>query len=497
MWSPTTPPPDAGAKGGAGGNTLNLPPPGAFEHPRASTPAGGAPAAPPPAAAAPTDDRGRRIQAPTFVSSATRPTPTMHAVPPHLAQQAQQTMGGLAPSSKFPPGASERPTPQAPSPVAPPTVSAMPAVTTTALTTNRSTSKPPSATVAGIPPSISRALVEFEDDVRNESPKVPRATAVGRSISGSSTTSSLPDPVEDRAYKGTLHGHSLHLPMDLPEPPDEVKPATVLQEPTSTTAGQLVAMIPDADFTGRDTGGMGAGGPGGTGGLRDAGTLKPGGLFREPGTTAYQSYHASPVDRPPSRTNIRKRGRYVASATIFVAVVASFVIVAALWARLHRNDVALQPSTVPTELAPAAPGTAPSPGAPTEAADPNAPAPSAGAAAVPREGDKTKGAADETARPAGAPDVEAASARAATPPAPRPAAIDPYAERPGRADQLTHAEGKLPERVHSGTRRHSSTAEPPPPHSVRPPGSSSPAPKPSHAPKRPEDDPDGTLPPTD
>jgi hypothetical protein len=256
-------------------------------------------------------------------------------------------------------------------------------------------------------------------------------------------------------------------------------------------------MIPDADFTGRDTGGAGGGGVG-SGGLRDAGTLKPG-LFREPGTTAYQSYQASPVDRPPSRTNVRKRGRYIASATIFVSVVAAFVIGAALYARFRQSGVALQPSTLtpqktdPAELAPAAPGTAPSAATPTETADPNAVAPSAGAAAAPHEGDRMKVPADETNRPAGAPDVEATSARGGG----HPAALDPYAERPGHTDQPTRAEGKLPERVHTGSRRHSSTAEPPPPHSVRPAGSSPPAPKTSHAPKRPEDDPDGTLPPTD
>jgi hypothetical protein len=61
---------------------------------------------------------------------------------------------------------------------------------------------------------------------------------------------------------------------------------------------------------------------------------------------------------------------------------------------------------------------------------------------------------------------------------------------PGRA------EGKPPERPTLGARRHAATAEPPPPHTVRvvPPA----VPRAPRAPaKHTDDDPDGTLPPSD
>jgi hypothetical protein len=76
----------------------------------------------------------------------------------------------------------------------------------------------------------------------------------------------------------------------------------------------------------------------------------------------------------------------------------------------------------------------------------------------------------------------------------RPVPVDPYAER-ARAEKPTHAEGKPPERYRAGTRRRSSTVEPPP-RAVRPPPATAPT-KPAHQVKRSEDDPDGTLPPSD
>ena len=86
-------------------------------------------------------------------------------------------------------------------------------------------------------------------------PGAPRGTAVGHSISRADVTQSLPDPGDDRSYKGTLHGHSLHLPLDLNELTNEVQPATVHAAPSATTAGSLAASATsDADFSRRGSG---------------------------------------------------------------------------------------------------------------------------------------------------------------------------------------------------------------------------------------------------
>jgi hypothetical protein len=297
-------------------------------------------------------------------------------------------------------------------------------------------------------PSIA---VVFPDDARNVAPGAPRGTAVGRSVSAPEGGRQPIDLTDDRGYKGTLHGHMLHLP-DLPEIPQDVQPATVLAEPSPTTAGQFTAVIPDADFS----------------------------TSKEP-SAFDNSFDPSELDRP------RKRGRLFARAMIFVSVISLFVIAAVLWVRWHRTDVAVAPvpvlPTAATQVAEPAPTGLPPPSPGGEAAA-GVPAPTV--RVLPK---------DEPAQP----DEVVAPSRGAAASQPRPTPVDQpsYVGRPTRVtDMPTRAEGKPPERQKvMVVRRRSTTVEPATPRPVH----VVPAlpPKPTHPIKRPDEDPDGTLPPSE
>jgi hypothetical protein len=316
--------------------------------------------------------------------------------------------------------------------------------------TTRPTEIPGLESSRGVPQPVGRessdAMASL-DMSQPSGPRLPRPTALGRSASAPAGEDPLvPIPGDDRAYKGTLHGHDIHLP-DLPEVlRDDSSGATVLADPSPITAGQMHAAIPEADFS-----------------------LNNRGFFESDAIDDDE-------DEAP-----RKRSSLPLRIGVFVAVVTAFVVAAVAWVRVHKPEV--------TEVKPPPPA-APAPSAATETAPANP---------VPSPAETPLGAAPAAAEtpPAPArPEIEVMP-KPSAPAVEAPAVVD----RPGRVKRTSHLEkpshaaGKTSEHYSAGTRRPSGTVEAAP-RTSRPAGTPAPSSKTGRG-KRPgqeDDDPDGTLP---
>jgi hypothetical protein len=285
-----------------------------------------------------------------------------------------------------------------------------------------------------------------------------RGTAHGHALSAAARQGNLPISVDDR-MKGTLLGHSLHLP-DLPETTDENRRAEVL----------AIARPPASDAI----------------------VLEPGAAGFSHGDS--QFFDSDPTINPEYEPE-NPRGKLIARGAIFLAVVSVFVVGAIAWVRVRKPD---NPPMEVRATAPPSAGTAPSgldnPGASAPVAAP------ANAAAAPG-----------TAAPAEVPQpAAAAGAPAAVPGAAAPGGAvvpPPAAEAPTPPAQAAPEAGEAPPSpapVRTRSRRHEAIASsapvtkppaPPTGHAVRPVG-------PLHETKpvgpgrrgKAVDDPDGTLP---
>jgi len=268
-----------------------------------------------------------------------------------------------------------------------------------------------------------------------------RGTAHGHALSAAAGQANLPISVDDR-MKGTLLGHSLHLP-DLPATIDENRRAEVL----------AIARPPASDAL----------------------VLEPGAVGFSHGDA--QFFDSDPTINPEYEPE-NPRGKLIARGAIFLAVVSVFVVAAIAWVRVHK------PENPPMEVHATPP---PSAGAaPSGLDNPGASAPAAAASAeVPQPA-----AAPGAAAPVGAVAAPPA-AEAPTPPAeaaPPEAVEAPAPPAPVRAHSRHHEAAAITTRV-------TKPAAPPTGHAARPVG-------PLHESKpvvparrgKAVDDPDGTLP---
>jgi hypothetical protein len=193
-----------------------------------------------------------------------------------------------------------------------------------------------------------------------------RGTAHGHALSGNAVNPALlPVTVDDR-MKGTLLGHSLHLP-DLPEPASEEKSAPRSAEVRSIAPVQQVP---------------------------PAGALRPSEMVADfsNGDASFFESDATSTDFEPERRkpNLMFRG------VVFFAVVSVFAVAAFAWVNARKGDVS-EAQVVPTP--------------------PPAPAPEPAAVEPPP--------APVAAEPAAAPAAEAPAAPVAAAPAPAPGVAEP------------------------------------------------------------------------
>jgi hypothetical protein len=180
-----------------------------------------------------------------------------------------------------------------------------------------------------------------------------RGTAHGHALSGNAINPALlPVAVDDR-MKGTLLGHSLHLP-DLPEPAEE-KSAPRAAEVRSIAAVQQ---------------------------LPPAGALRPSELVADfsNGDASFFESDATSTDFEPDRPkpNLMFRG------VVFFAVVSVFAVAAFAWVNARKGDVseAQVAAPAPTQPPPEPAAVEPPPVAPVAAEPAIAPAPEAAPAAA-------------------------------------------------------------------------------------------------------------------
>jgi hypothetical protein len=244
-----------------------------------------------------------------------------------------------------------------------------------------------------------------------------RGTAHGHAIAAAAAGQhALPVPVDDR-MKGTLLGHSLHLP-DLPAVPSdenraaEVRPVAPAVEPGG---GALIRRTIPAE------------------------AALPG--FSQGDSRFFDNQQETEEFEP-----VNRRGKMVVRGTIFLAVASVFVVAAVAW--VHKSGApseAQAPSPAedqgaPAPVAPAAPANAaqPAPGAPTAApaAAAQAPAPAPAVAPPP-----PAPAAPPPPAPDEVPQVALDPAPAARPklkhivPGGKPVAAAPRAAKPAAAPQ--------------------------------------------------------------
>jgi hypothetical protein len=276
-----------------------------------------------------------------------------------------------------------------------------------------------------------------------------RGTAHGHALSvAAGVASSMPVSVDDR-MKGTLLGHSLHLP-DLPpeSPQEENRPAEVREVARTVTPNVIVHESVTSDFSHGDSR-----------------------FFEtEAGNSEYEP------ENP--------RGKLMARGAIFVAIVSVFVVAAIAWVRVHRVEA---PAPTEARATPPAPSAADNPSG-IQVNVPVAPAEGAQAAAP-------TAAAPPPPPPAPAPAPTAAAVPAAEPPPPAPA---PEEVQPA-APPAEPAAASPPPRSHARHREPSVLAAPTAParaaHPAAPHDTKTTATLPGKRSK--EEDPDGTLPMTE
>jgi hypothetical protein len=292
----------------------------------------------------------------------------------------------------------------------------------------------------------------------------PRPTAIGHSTSTPPAGSAVGQASDDRAFKGTMHGHSLHLPVDAPDLADDAK----LRTATTPVAGnQTIVAGNQTIVAGNQT-------------IHAAPTVPE----AAPATNRGLSQRTSGVveAQPPRPRRVearRKRPKGPPRVVIFVAVVSTFVVGAFAWVRLHQPEPAPRPRSAMQQLEQEE----------AEPANPAPPSPTPGTAAANEEPAPAAG-------PAGAP---APADQPAVAPSP---ALDPSAADPRlvidklalpRPDKTVHepprAEGKKVDR--HGARRPSAAVEPAP-RTARTPAE--PPKKPAGKGSKRDEDPDGTLP---
>jgi hypothetical protein len=276
-----------------------------------------------------------------------------------------------------------------------------------------------------------------------------RGTAHGHALSAAGGQGNFPISVDDR-MKGTLLGHSLHLP-DLPGTSDGNRPAEILAISRAAGSDAIVLEPAVAGFSHGDA----------------------------------EFFDSDPTINPEYEPE-NPRGKIIARGAIFLAVVSVFVVAAIAWVRVHRPD---SPPMEAHATPPA--GTTPSGVDNSGASAPNAPPPNpspAPAAAVPAE---VPPPATAPGAPAGA-NAPTPTPRAAEVPPPSEAA--PEGTEPGVIEEATplptparvrsrHHEAPAPRPAASPTRTARSGG---PIHETKPvvPGRRGKA----------QDDPDGTLP---
>jgi hypothetical protein len=290
------------------------------------------------------------------------------------------------------------------------------------------------------PPPVTPASVSAAELIR------ARGTAHGHALSAPGIAQGvLPVAVDDR-LKGTLLGHSLHLP-DLPGAAEESNRSAEVRPVAGATPGAApVALVPSAsapdDFS-----------------RGDARFFES-----EPLGTEIEPEH-------PRSTKV------VRGVAIFAAVLSVFVVAAFAWIHAHKSETAqpAQPSEAEAARAPAAEPTAtPTPEntpavAPAEAPPATATPPSPAAAVVP-------------------PPAPAAEEPARAPAEPEPPAESPTAKLKRQVSAANAAKAASPPTPSARPAHTPRTAEPP--------RSASPA-KPAATPgkrAKAEEDPDGTLP---
>jgi hypothetical protein len=276
-----------------------------------------------------------------------------------------------------------------------------------------------------------------------------RGTAHGHALSGPGLGQGLvPMTVDDR-LKGTLLGHSLHLP-DLPEPGDESRPAEVRSVAQLLPSGPAATTTEmPADFSNGDS---------------------------------------SFFDSEPVNTELepepQPRSTIVARGAVFVAIISIFVVAAVAWVKVHKGAEAAavdpQLARAPDPAAPPAPVVVPdNAAAPAPTVVPNDPAAAIPAAAAPA---------------AAAPSAEPAPVAVPIPPPPAPsvddeaaaAALAPPPPAPRHTREVPAAPGERPARAAT----HSSSSRLTESHHTAP----APRAAGSGKPGKVMDDPDGTLP---
>jgi hypothetical protein len=311
----------------------------------------------------------------------------------------------------------------------------------------------PTAATSDAPAALSDEAAA-EAAARTLTQRLARGTAIGRSISAPLPGQmAAPPTVDDRAYKGTLHGRSVHLPDDSTELPAEPAPSS----PTATLvmSAQTMAAIGASGATTNPA--FGEEPPVATASpLREASYAPRPLRFREP-------VNASAP--PPARRRLSITTR----ATIGVVVGSTLAVVIFAW--VHGQKAEPVYGTTPSSHEPAA-ATAPTP-PPPAVEDPEA-------------------RARAFAGPSVAPPPPAPVAPTAVETKPVPVVTDRLTDRPSRPahppDKPARAEGK-------SVKRDSPRRPVDPPATTR-----APSPAPSLKPatrtgkRGGEDDPDGTLP---
>ena len=321
----------------------------------------------------------------------------------------------------------------------------------------------------------SRVTAKVASDAR-PTPQVTidpaRGTAIGRSIGESVLSQQTTPPIDDRALRGTMFGHSIHVP-DLNLPPRkreaETSNALTVVDRGQPTSNEIAIFQP--------------------------GTYSP---QTGSGATPYprsNRFRSTPVDLG-AMSSRKKLVIRVASAAVGIALVVG---AALIWVHSNSDDA---------DSSPRPPATLPAPPPRPVDIQPVAPPPAAPAgttAAQPSTAEQTRTAAQPPAAAAAPPPPPAPSARkvstdenhdlgtgpAGANPAPTPTAASVAPTR------HTHAALPHSERRHSASAPKGDDADEKPPKADRLDQAEGPAPAKPVRGKRPvEDDPDGTMAPT-
>ena len=290
-----------------------------------------------------------------------------------------------------------------------------------------------------------------------------RGTAIGRSVGESVLSQQATPPIDDRALRGTMFGHSIHVPdLDLPARKREAETSNALTvvDRGQPTTNEIAVFQP--------------------------GTYVP---QEVTGATPYprsNRFRSTPVDL--RGLSSRKLVIRVASAAVGIALVVG---AALIW--VHSNSDEADSSPRPTATVPAPPPR------PVEI-QPVAPPPTAaaGALAPPATAEQPRAAAQPPApsarKPPMAENHDLGTAAAAAKPGPTPAAA---IASPAAPTRHIHATSSHSERRHSSAPPPGDDATERPAKADRSDEAEAPAPTKATRVKRPvEDDPDATMAPT-